>query len=215
MKITLFSDVHGNLPALERLLRTEPASDQYIFLGDAVNYGPWSNECVDRIADLRNCICIRGNHEDYFLAGNYPGPNAIAQAFFRFCYPRFDRHNKIRPYLDRWQHAGYTCVHTIQGRNIYPDTALELDGSYFIGHSHHQFRTANNGYQLYNAGSVGQNRKYINYANYLNWYPEEQRVDCLGFGFDVSLVIDEMKARGYPEVCLDYYLSKERIGPEQ
>lgn len=212
MKITLFSDVHGNLPALEKLLRTEPASDQYIFLGDAVNYGPWSNECVDCIADIPNCICIRGNHEDYFLDGQYPGTNAVAQAFFRFCYPQFDRHDKIRPYREQYQFADYTCIHTIQDRNIYPDTRVTLDGNYFIGHSHHQFHTADNGFQLYNAGSVGQNRKYIDFANYLNWYPEEQRVDCLGFAYDVSVVIDEMKQKGYPQECLNYYLSKERIG---
>lgn len=215
MKITLFSDVHGNLIALEELLKREADSDQYIFLGDAVNYGPWSNECVDRIADLQNTIRIRGNHEEYFLTGSYPGANAIAQGFFKFCYPQFNRQEKIRPYLEKYKYAGFTCIHTIQDRNIYPDTAIELDGNYFIGHSHHQFRTVSNGHQLFNAGSIGQNRKYIDYANYLNWYPEEQRVDTLGFTYDIAAVIDEMKAKGYPEECLNYYLSKQRIGPGQ
>ncbi len=210
MKITIFSDVHGNLPALEKLLKQENASDQYVFLGDAVNYGPWSNECVDLIAGLDNCIPIRGNHEEYFLAGEYGGSNETAQAFFRYCFPGFDRTDEIQKYRPRWQYEGYTCVHTILDRNIYPDTALELDGNYFIGHSHHQFRTDSNEFTLYNAGSVGQNRKYINFANYLNWFPEEGRVECLGFIYDADLVIQEMKTRGYPDICVEYYLSKER-----
>jgi len=210
MKITIFSDVHGNLPALEKLLKEEPAADQYIFLGDAVNYGPWSNECVDLIAGLENCICIQGNHEQYYLDGAYGGPNKIAQEFFRFCFPGFSRQEEIRKYRPQWRYADYTCVHTILDKNIYPDTVLELDGNYFIGHSHHQFDTRSNGFILYNAGSVGQNRKYINFANYLNWFPEEGRVDSMGFIYDADLVIREMKRLGYPEACVDYYLSKER-----
>jgi len=210
MKITIFSDVHGNLPALEKLLKQETASDQYVFLGDAVNYGPWSNECVDLIGGLENCICIRGNHEEYYLEGAYPGANQIAREFFGFCFPGFSRQDEIKKYRQQWQYADYTCVHTILDKNIYPDTALELDGNYFIGHSHHQFHTVSNGFSLYNAGSVGQNRKYINFANYLNWFPEEDRVDSLGFIYDADLVIGEMKQRGYPQACIEYYLSKER-----
>jgi len=210
MKITVFSDVHGNLPALEDLLRRENSSDQYIFLGDAVNYGPWSNECVDLIAGLKNCVCIRGNHEEYFMQGAYGGSNPTAQAFFQHCYPGFSRSDTIRKYRAQWQYEDYTCVHTILGKNIYPDTALELDGNYFIGHSHHQFRTDSNGFTLYNAGSVGQNRKYINFANYLNWFPLDKRVDCMGFIYDADVVIGEMRSRGYPEICVAYYLSKER-----
>jgi predicted phosphodiesterase len=210
MKITVFSDVHGNLPALERLLELEAGSDRYIFLGDAVNYGPWSNECVDLIGSLPNCICIRGNHEDYFLNGSYGSTNLVAKQFFEFCYPRFHRKEEIKKYIPKWEYAGYTCVHTILGKNIYPDTHFDLDGNYFIGHSHHQFCTHSNGYTLYNTGSVGQNRKYINIACYLNWFPEEQKVDCLGFSYDVDKVIEEMKKEGYPEECVQYYLSKER-----
>ncbi|HEY6901909.1 MAG TPA: metallophosphoesterase [Puia sp.] len=210
MKITVFSDVHGNLPALEELLKRESSPDQYVFLGDAVNYGPWSNECVELIAGLDNCIRIQGNHEVNFLEGQYEGTNAVARAFFQYCYPRFTRFERIKEYRQDWRYDGYTCVHTILNKNIYPDTPLDLDDNYFIGHSHHQFGTVSNGFHLYNAGSVGQNRKYINFANYLNWYPEEEKVEMQGFVFDIELVLSEMKAQGYPEECIAYYLSKER-----
>ncbi len=62
----LFSDVHANLPALERVLQKakELDVDGYIFLGDAVGYGPFPKECIERIANLPNLMAVRGNHDE-------------------------------------------------------------------------------------------------------------------------------------------------------
>ena len=43
MRYLVFSDVHGNLPALEKVLNKENKVQGYINLGDVVNYGPWGN----------------------------------------------------------------------------------------------------------------------------------------------------------------------------
>ena len=67
MKIAFFSDIHGNLPALEIAVKKSGKVDGYYILGDVVNYGPWSNECVQMLETLPNCIKILGNHEDYFI----------------------------------------------------------------------------------------------------------------------------------------------------
>jgi hypothetical protein len=32
-----------------------------------VNYGPWSNECVELIENLENSFKVMGNHEEYYL----------------------------------------------------------------------------------------------------------------------------------------------------
>ena len=64
MKIGILSDIHGNLIALEEILKNEKQFDQFIILGDVVNYGPWSNECVQLIETLNNTVKIIGNHED-------------------------------------------------------------------------------------------------------------------------------------------------------
>ena len=71
MKITVFSDVHGNLPALEIMLKRESDTDRFIFLGDAVNYAPWSNECVQLITSLNNIVLLRGNHESRQISLSY------------------------------------------------------------------------------------------------------------------------------------------------
>lgn len=67
----VFADVHGNLPALEAILKDakKHSVDSYLFLGDAVGYGPWPRECIARIAELEASILIRGNH-DHIIGGD-------------------------------------------------------------------------------------------------------------------------------------------------
>lgn len=65
MKYLVFSDVHGNLEALEAVLargRIEVV-DFHLCLGDIVGYGANPNECVDTIRELETCACIKGNHD--------------------------------------------------------------------------------------------------------------------------------------------------------
>ncbi|MEO8621359.1 MAG: metallophosphoesterase family protein [bacterium] len=52
MRFVLLSDVHGNLPALEAVLRdveTRGSVDGVYHLGDLVGYAPWPNEVVSRL----------------------------------------------------------------------------------------------------------------------------------------------------------------------
>jgi predicted phosphodiesterase len=210
MKVVVFSDIHGNLPALEACLNDAGPADQYICLGDIVNYGPWSNECVDMVFALPNCTVIEGNHEVAFNKKQYDA-SGISRTFFDVCLPTFDRFEKIRDLPETIEQDGFTFVHTLDNKNIYPDTPLDLDANYMIGHSHHQFKTESNGFVLYNAGSVGQNRLNINIINYLVWYPEESRVELRALAYDEMLVINEMRARHYPQECIDYYNNKQRL----
>lgn len=65
IKIAIFSDVHGNLPALETVLKDIEmrAADQVYCLGDLVDFAPWSNEVINLI---RKCKipCLMGNHDE-------------------------------------------------------------------------------------------------------------------------------------------------------
>lgn len=211
MKAAVFSDIHGNLPALEKMLADAGRVDKYICLGDIVNYGPWSNECVDLVFSLPDCTVIEGNHETYFSSNTYGGSANVARTFFDVCRPAFDRCEKIVGLPKKLEWQGYTFAHTIEDRNIYPDTPLSLDANYVIGHSHHQFKTENNGFVLYNSGSVGQNRRYINVINYLIFDTVEQAVELRSARYNEMLVINEMRRAGYPRECIDYYNNKERM----
>jgi diadenosine tetraphosphatase ApaH/serine/threonine PP2A family protein phosphatase len=69
MKIALISDVHGNLEALESVLRDieQQGAEKIHFLGDAVGYGSNPNECV-RLIENHCEIKLLGNH-DYAAMG--------------------------------------------------------------------------------------------------------------------------------------------------
>lgn len=210
MRVVVFSDVHGNLPALETMLRHAGKADQYICLGDNVNYGPWSDECVQLVDSLDNCICLMGNHEVSFLQGKYVGSHPLPGLFFGLCIRDFNSMDLIRNYREDYSLGNFRFVHTIEGRNIYPDTEVSIDKNLFIGHSHHQFRREINGFTLINTGSVGQNRKYIDVINYAVFYPENDRVELHNVQYDEQLVTGEMRRRDYPPECIAYYENKER-----
>src|ERR671933_1014177 len=64
MRIGIVSDIHANLPALQAALTVleRVAVDIYLCPGDIVGYGPWPNECVERVAAL-GAVCVAGNHD--------------------------------------------------------------------------------------------------------------------------------------------------------
>lgn len=211
MKIAIFSDIHGNLPAFEKMLKDAGNVDQYICLGDVVNYGPWSNECVEFVSKLKNCILISGNHEKYFLERKYQGNNDITRTFFYTCIKKFTEFKSISKFRKNYYLEPFFFVHTINNRNIYPNSKVSLDRNYIIGHSHHQFKLKSNKYVLYNVGSIGQNRKYINVIDYLLYYPKKPRFEFRNLVYDVDRVLNEMKRRKYPLECINYYKKKKRI----
>lgn len=65
MRYLIFADVHGNLEALEAVLKQAQRKriDHYIFLGDLVGYGASPNEVVNRAVGLKPLSLIRGNHD--------------------------------------------------------------------------------------------------------------------------------------------------------
>ena len=211
MRIVVFSDVHGNLPAFEKMLQHAGPADQYICLGDLVNYGPWSEECVQLANSLKNCISIVGNHERYFLEGSYHGTHPLPKQFFDCCYPNFKSFDIIKAFRQDYLSFNYRFVHTIENRNIYPDTPISLTENVFIGHSHHQFQLKDKVYQLYNVGSVGQNRKYINLICYAVFYPLKNQTELCHFTYDISPLIQKMRSENYPSDCINYYLNKQRF----
>jgi len=65
IQIAIFSDVHGNLPALEAVLNDieKRGVVQKFCLGDLVDFAPWGNEVIHTMQNL-NIPCIMGNHDE-------------------------------------------------------------------------------------------------------------------------------------------------------
>lgn len=89
MRYGVISDVHGNLHALATVLELlqEAGVDRYLCLGDLVGYGPFPNECVERVAAL-GAVCVAGNHDLMVLGRLASGRSEAAD-----------------PHLTRWTRA--------------------------------------------------------------------------------------------------------------
>jgi len=65
MAFAVFSDIHGNLEALEAIIKharkKKKVKDLY-FLGDAITFGPDSSACL-KMLKKHNVKCVTGNHE--------------------------------------------------------------------------------------------------------------------------------------------------------
>jgi diadenosine tetraphosphatase ApaH/serine/threonine PP2A family protein phosphatase len=69
----IISDVHGNLAALEAVLRDMDGKDveEVVCLGDIVGYGPQPVECFEKLKYLLDGVhCVLGNHEEAVSAGS-------------------------------------------------------------------------------------------------------------------------------------------------
>src|ERR1700688_1765609 len=65
MRYAIFSDIHGNLEALEAVLADarENKCTDFVCLGDVVGYNANPHECVDRIREME-CPIVKGNHDE-------------------------------------------------------------------------------------------------------------------------------------------------------
>lgn len=65
-RIAIISDIHANLPALEKVLddiHSNFKADQIYCLGDLTDGAPWTNEVIDLISRL-DIPTIMGNHDE-------------------------------------------------------------------------------------------------------------------------------------------------------
>ncbi len=71
MRFAIFSDLHGNLEAIEAVLRDaqEKECTQFACLGDLVGYNANPHECVELIRQL-DCPVVKGNHDEQASLGH-------------------------------------------------------------------------------------------------------------------------------------------------
>lgn len=77
-RYAIITDIHGNLEGLNAIIddiKTKDIDDIYC-LGDTINIGTNSKECVDKLIEL-NIKTILGNHELYLLRGTDIEPSIV------------------------------------------------------------------------------------------------------------------------------------------
>ncbi|WP_370279666.1 metallophosphoesterase [Pontibacterium sp.] len=215
MKITIFSDIHGDIYSLESLFERE-SSDKFICLGDLVGYGPHSNACIElAISKCGVDNIVRGNHEDMFISGRaHESCSPLAKRFFSFSYGLYSEDPRLKKFPNKVVDNGdrnarsLVFTHTLEGRHIYPNTIFQTveSQSIFIGHSHIQFCTGlSSGGNVINVGSLGQNRKQKDIACYANYYVESDSVEYCSFWSPKDRLIQDMMKLNIDEDLLAYY----------
>ena len=75
MKVAVLADVHGNVVALEAVLKDvaqQGTIDHYIVPGDLFAFGPTPNEVFAPLQQLPNAHFLLGNTDRYLIEGTYP-----------------------------------------------------------------------------------------------------------------------------------------------
>lgn len=183
MKIAALGDIHGNYQALLTVLdsidRWQP--DLVLVLGDIINRGPRSRECLHLIQDRgksHSWHIIKGNHEDYVLNLEDPtlprsGMEYELRKVIYYTYHSLSSEEiqavKDLPVqisleaVDQQLVRAYHASSAGDRIGIYPDTPeqdlpglIDQDASlYLVGHTHQPFIRMWEKTTIINAGSVG------------------------------------------------------------
>ena len=165
----LLYDIHGNLPALEKVLEQADSEgvSRWLLGGDYGTPSPWPLETLDRLKQLPDATWIRGNGERWLREPPEDRPEVMGvYEFFRGGVPEdvVDWLYALPPQaeLDGVLYVHGSPVSDVESFAPEPeeDEARFLAGvrdrMIVFGHSHQQFRRPGpDGTHLLNPGSVG------------------------------------------------------------
>lgn len=228
MRISLIADIHGNLPALQAVLRharARGAAQTILNLGDAVGYGPFPDEVVQAIqgAAFTNII---GNYDAYVLNktmrkekwGRVKTKNK--RAMFAWTYGALSKQS--RRYLEalpkqREIELDGMDVLLTHGSPASPDEHLRADtpeerlrelanevnaGVVFCGHSHEAFARKVDGVWFINPGSVGRLDDGDPRASYAILEINRDALDVQFFRapYDIQAAVERMRQTELAEI---------------
>ena len=224
-RLAVLSDIHSNLPALEAVLDDlkQFNVDQIIVAGDVVNWGPFSRQVMERLADLP-CAIIRGNNELYLTDWQ---TSRAPEHWKIFTLPPYT----IGQLGDQWMNVisswpdtlslrfrDASAIRVVHGSPRSPfepilpitsnsdiETMLEGVGETTIitAHSHLALDRQVNNWHILNAGSVGNpldgnmTASYMLFESYGDHWQATQRRAA----FDSQRVLDEFERTNFIEQC--------------
>lgn len=203
MKVAVFTDIHGNLQALEAILKDieKEQVDKIICLGDVIGIGPEPRECLDLIMNS-NVEMLLGNHELYYLKGIQIEDNRDHEKrkYYKWVSERLE--SKHREFLKKCKYqmviSNVLFEHFLMKNNEYIPfykTTILKDAKFqeilkqikedyiFVGHEHLPFEFQANGKTIIDQGSSGcthdDNTSYliININDKVAWYKKNVKYD--------------------------------------
>ncbi len=226
--LAVLADIHGNLPALDAVLRdlARYDVDQVVVAGDAINWGPFSVEVVERIA-AAGWPVVRGNHEHYLLDFDTPRAPAEWADRARFPLPPWLRRQlggRWQKAIAAWPQTLTLCfpdappIRVVHGSPRSPwepigpltdegQVAAMLAGvdeeTVIVGHTHLPMDRRIGAWRIFNPGPVGVPLDGRFSASYLlldgdadGWRPTFRRVP-----FDRAPLFEEFERLRFVEEC--------------
>jgi predicted phosphodiesterase len=166
--LALLYDIHGNLVALDEVLKDAEAAgaDAYLLGGDFASWSPWPRETIELLRVLPNTTWIRGNGERWLREPPADRPDVV-QALAEHDSGLGTDEGWLYSLQAQFEQDGVLYVHgsPLSDFESFPpepgeDDERLLDGvsgkTVVFGHSHQQFRRPGpNGTTLINPGSAG------------------------------------------------------------
>jgi predicted phosphodiesterase len=217
VRYALISDIHGNLEALEAVIKSIETEkpDRIICLGDIVGYGADPNYCVERIKSLVD-IAIVGNHDHAAIGLTSTADfNAYAREAALWTAHILSPENKA--YLQsldyQYQENDLLFVHSTPYHPEMWDYLLsywEAEWQFthfeekvcFIGHSHIpvEFVAERSSRRIINIGSVGQPRDEDPRACYYLYNYEQNRGRWIRVEYPFEIAARKILDAGLPKM---------------
>ncbi|HET9014855.1 MAG TPA: metallophosphoesterase family protein [Thermomicrobiaceae bacterium] len=225
MRLAILADIHGNLPALEAVLAdlAPLAVDQIVVAGDAINWGPFSAQVLERLGRI-DAVALRGNHEFFLLDHGTPREPPAWRDVRSLAWLARQLDPDWRHHLAAWPDAlslrypdapPVRVVHGVPGNafaGIYPRTTDDEIRGYLAGvgeftiiaaHTHIPLDRVVDGRRVLNPGSVGHALDGLHRAHYLlldaadgSWQPSFRHVP-----YDTAALFAEFQRQRFVEEC--------------
>jgi putative phosphoesterase len=211
MKVAVLADIHGNLPALERVLGEIEGMPKFC-CGDLVGYNPFPNEVIE-LVKKENIVSILGNHDYAVLTGDTSWFNPVAARAIEWTIRELTGENL--DFLKTMAQTHDSEFYMIHGspknpldEYIYPEASDYVFKDFFnytendviaLGHTHSPFVKRLDEKLIFNPGSVGQPRDSDNRASYAIMDLKTKEVEIKRVDYDIGRTAETIIKKGLPE----------------
>ena len=222
MKIAIFTDIHGNVPALKSILDNIKKNnvDRIICLGDVVGLGPKSKDCLDMIMD-NNIEMVLGNNELNIIYGTEidksiedeekkhydwirESLNEDEMAFLKNCKCTIEENINGKKFLfehflieDDTRKLPFYSLEILKNGDV-NNIIKSLDYDYiFVGHEHRDFNIDEGKVHLIDMGSSGCRHDNLTRYTLLD-INDDVNVEIKNIPFNRDELLNDLNEYDYP-----------------